>query len=83
MPALPYPMQLLNVEPQSCYLEDIYTVRTYDNNYLLSIYFHTFVAFYFWQVTENRNVMEQALRDTFRERTFHHGERKYIVVIHC
>ena len=68
-------MLFLNVEPQSCYLEDLDTLKTCDQNYLFPRDYDTCVVFLFWKATESRNFQDQDLQDIVQEYKIHCGER--------
>ena len=48
-------MQYIFEEPQSFYLEDLYTLSTCGHHYFLSKSSGIYYAFYPWQATERRN----------------------------
>ena len=45
MSGLTYPMQLLNIEPQSYHLDYLDTLSTYDHHFLISKYLDACVEF--------------------------------------
>ena len=56
----PYPMPLLNVKPQSFFIEDMDRFKTCDKYYITS---DTYVSFLFWQATKSGKFPDQALQD--------------------
>ena len=58
----PYPMRFLKAEHQICCIKDLDTIIISDHHYLLSKDSDTKIAFLFWQATESRNFLEQALQ---------------------
>ena len=56
----------MKAEPQSCCLEYMYTLSISDHRYLISKASDENVAFLFWQATESRNFLGQALQYVFQ-----------------
>ena len=70
----------MNPKTQSCCLYDLDTLKNCDDYYLLLKTSDKCVAFLFWQATECKIFLEQALQDIVQEYTIKHGDRYYISV---